>query len=80
MVAPSRSPKVPNMDESTSTPGLCARCGADPAENGVRLGTDWYCNTGVQPCFSKYINTRRALVTPTTWSPLIRALLGERPE
>lgn len=69
------------MTESTSTPGLCARCGRDPAQHGRQSGEDWYCNTSTNPCFSKYLATRKRArsVTATEWSPKIAALLGERP-
>lgn len=66
------------MKESTTPPGLCARCGRDPADDGVRIGVDWYCNTSTQPCAAKHVATRQFFPV-TAWSDRIKALLGERP-
>lgn len=69
------------MNESTTTPGLCARCGRDPAENGAKFGEDWYCLDAHRRCYLKTVIARaatRGYFNVTDYSPEGRAAIERR--
>ena len=72
-----------NMNESTAPPGLCARCGRDPAENGAQIGEDWYCQDDNRHCYIKArmerANARnRPYFGVEDYSPEVRARIEAR--